>query len=92
MKRNGFTIFANGKDWFFVTDRKNKTETLIKEVCRHLKWPDNQWGKFEVREGLRRATLEVKGQERKYFEISGDGFGGKGSFCDDGMTVVVELD
>ncbi len=92
MKRNGFTIYANGKDYFFVTGRKNVTETFVEEVCRHLKWPDNQWGKHEVRQGLRRATLEVKGQKRKYYEISGDGFGGCGSFCDDGMTVIVELD
>lgn len=90
--KKGFTIFANGKDYFFVTDRKYVTESVVKQVCRHLNVPDNQWGKHEARCHLRKATLEVKGQERKYFEISGDGFGGRGSFCDDGMTVVVELD
>lgn len=92
MKRNGFTIYAKGKDWFFVTGRKRKTETFVEEVCRQLKIPDNQWGLHDVRNGLLPATLEVKGQKRKYYEISGEGFGGRGSFCDDGMTVIVELD
>lgn len=90
--RNGFTIFVKGKDYFFVTDRKYITETLVKKVIRHLPVPDNQWGMHDVRNGLLPATLEVKGQKRKYYEISGDGFGGRGSFVDDGMTVIVELD
>ena len=28
---------------------------------------------------------------RQYYEIHGDGFGGKGSFVDDGNTIIIRL-
>lgn len=87
----GFTLYANGKDYFFITDKVNKTKALAKEICRAALIPDAPSVIHDVLRNLQRATLEIKGEKRKYYEISGEGFGGKGSFIDDGNTVVIEL-
>ena len=90
--KHGFTLYSSGVDYFFITDKVKKTRNLARQVCRALLIPDNEWGIHDVLHHLQKATLEVKGGERKYYEISGENFGGKGSFVDDGKTVVVNLD
>lgn len=87
----GFTLYAKGKDWFFVTDKVRKTKTLARQICRAMSVPDAPSVIDAVLHNMQKATLDVKGDKRKYYEISGDGFGGKGSFIDDGNTVVIEL-
>ena len=89
--KHGFTLYANGKDYFFVTDKINKTKNLARQICRAILIPDAPSVIDAVLWNLQKATLEVKGDKRKYYEISGEGFGGKGSFVDDGNTVVIEL-
>lgn len=90
MKR-GFTLYANGKDYFFITDKVRKTDRLARKICRALQYPDAPSVVDAIIHHLQPATLEVKGVKRKYYEIAGNGFGGKGSFVDDGKTVVIEL-
>jgi len=89
--KHGFTLYMNGNDYFFITDKVNKTKNLARQICRAALIPDAPAVIHDVLRNLQRATLEVKGDKRKYYEISGDGFGGKGSFIDDGNTVVIEL-
>ena len=89
--KKGFTLYANGKDYFFVTDKVKKTKELARRICRALELPDAPSVISDVLYYSQKATLEVKGEKRKYYEIKGDNFGGKGSFVDDDKTVVIEL-
>lgn len=88
---HGFTLYMKGKDYFFITDKVRKTKSLARQICRAVLIPDAPSVLDAVLHNLQKATLEVKGDKRKYYEISGEGFGGKGSFVDDGNTVVIEL-
>ena len=92
----GFTLFLKGKDYFFVTDYKNKTKTLAKKIIRSLNGtgefdiPDNAAGIDSVMYSLQKAECEIRtlSNGNQYYEIHGDGFGGRGSFVDDGKTVI----
>ena len=88
---HGFTLYMKGKDYFFITDKVRKTKSLARQICRAALIPDAPSVLDAVLRNLQNATLEIKGDKRKYYEISGEGFGGKGSFVDDGNTVVIEL-
>lgn len=95
----GFTLFLKRKDYFFVTDYKNKTKKLAKKVIYSLNGtgdfdiPDNAAGIDEILYNLQKAECEIHTlpNERQYYEIHGDGFGGRGSFVDDGMTVIINI-
>ena len=95
----GFTLTARGKDYFFVTDYKNKTKSLAKKIIRYLNGtgefdiPDNASGIDEILWNLQRAECEIRtlSNGNQYYEIHGDGFGGRGSFVDDGMTVIINI-
>ena len=95
----GFTLYAKNKDYFFETGKVRKTRALAKEVIRALNGtgdfdiPDNASGIDAVFYYLQRATCEIRtlGNGRKYYEISGEKFGGKGSFTEDGNTVIIKL-
>ncbi len=92
----GFTLTAKGKDYFFVTDLKNKTKSLAKKIIRSLNGtgdfdiPDNASGIDEILWNLQKAECEIRTlpNGKQYYEIHGDGFGGHGSFVDDGKTVI----
>lgn len=92
----GFTLTAKGKDYFFVTDYKNKTKSLAKKIIRSLNGtgefdiPDNASGIDAILWNLRKAECEIHtlSNGNQYYEIHGDGFGGRGSFVDDGKTVI----
>lgn len=89
----GFTFMLGRKDVFVVTERKNKTAQLASEILRKLELPDNPSTQKEVLYWLQKAECEIKtlGNGRQYYEIHGDGFAGKGSFVDDGNTLIVKL-
>lgn len=92
----GFTLTARGKDYFFVTDYKNKTKSLAKKIICSLNGtgefdiPDNASGIDEILWNLQRAECEIHtlSNGNQYYEIHGDGFGGRGSFINDGKTVI----
>ena len=94
----GFTMYLKGKDFFFVTNRQNKTTTLAKEIIRSLvnigyDIPDHPDVIKEVLYYIQKANCEIRtlSNGKQYYEISGDGFAGKGSFVDDGNTVIINL-
>lgn len=92
----GFTLYTKGKDYFFATDLKNKTKSLAKKVIRALNGtgnfdiPDNASGIDAVMYELVKAECEIRTlpNGKQYYEIHGDGFGGRGSFVDDGKTII----
>lgn len=90
---NGFTFMLKGKDVFVKTDLKNKTEGLAKKILLKMGLPENPDTRKELLYWLQKATCEIRTMSsgRKYYEIAGNGFGGKGSFVDDGNTIIVEL-
>ena len=95
----GFTLYAKGKDYFFVTNLKNKTKSLAKKVIRFLNGtgdfdiPDNAAGIDEILWNLQKAECEIRTlpNGKQMYDIHGDGFGGRGSFVDDGMTVIINI-
>lgn len=95
----GFTLTAKGKDYFFITDYKNKTKSLAKKIIHSLNGtgefdiPDNASGIDEILWNLRKAECEIHTlpNGKQYYDIHGDGFGGRGSFVDDGMTVIINI-
>lgn len=96
----GFTMQLGKKDVFIETSRKNKTENLASEIIRKLNGkigrdvPDNPNARKEVLYYLQKAECEIKtlSNGKQYYEICGNNFGGKGSFVDDGMTIIIHLD
>ena len=92
----GFTLFTHGKDYFFETESKNKTKSLAKKIIRSLNEtgdfdiPDNESGIDAILWNIRKAECEIRtlSNGRQMYEIFGNGFGGYGSFTDDGNTVI----
>lgn len=94
----GFTFPLGRKDVFVETERKNKTESLASMILKELvnidyDIPDNPSTRKEVLRCLQKAECEIHKlpNGREYYEIHGDSFGGKGSFVDDGMTIIIHL-
>lgn len=89
----GFTFPYGKRDVFVETHRVNKTEKLASKILRKMMLPDNPDTRKEVLYWLRKAECEVRtlSNGRQYYEIHGEGFGGKGSFVDDGMTIIIRL-
>lgn len=90
---NGFTFPFKGKDVFVKTDLKNKTGSLARKILLKMKLSDNPDNRKKILYYLEKATCEIKtlSNGREYYEISGDNFGGKGSFVDDGKTIIIEI-
>lgn len=92
----GFTLTAKGKDYFFATDLKNKTKSLAKKIIRSLNGTgefDNASGIDAILWNLRKAECEIRtlSNGNQYYEIHGDGFGGRGSFVGDGKTIIITI-
>lgn len=86
----GFTLFYMQKDYFFETERKNKTKALAKEICHKLYIPDGKAEKLMWR--IRKAECEVKplANGNELIRIYGEDF----SICDilpSNNTVVIKL-
>ena len=95
----GFTFPLGRRDVFVETSRKNKTEALASLILRKLvnkgyDIPDSYDVRKEVLYYLRKATCEIRTlpDGRSYYEIAGENFGGRGSWLDDGNTIIIRLD
>ena len=89
----GFTFPYGRKDVFVETTCKNKTKKLAQKILAKMDLPDNPATVSDLLYYLTKATCEIRSLNngRKYYEIAGDGFCGKGSFTDDGMTIIIKL-
>ena len=89
----GFTFPYGRRDVFVETTCKNKTKKLAQKILAKMDLPDNPSTISDLLYYLTRATCEIRtlGNGRQYYEITGDGFGGKGSFVDEGMTIIIKL-
>ena len=95
----GFTLYAKGKDVFIETSYSRKTKELVKKIIKAMNGtgkfdiPDNTAGIDAVMYNLLKAECEILilSNGRQYYEIHGDGFGGRGSFTDDGSTIIIKL-
>lgn len=89
----GFTFQLGHKDVFVKTNYKNKTKALASKILRKLALPENPGTVREILYYLQKADCEERqlSNGRKYWDISGENFGGRGSFVDDGNTLIVEV-
>ena len=93
----GFTFFLNNKDFFFFFSRTNTTQNLSSEILHLLGYSSTEGNIKALLFRLKKATCEIKiaenanRKEKRYFEISGDGFGGCGGWVDDGNTVILKI-
>lgn len=87
----GYTFPLGNKDVFVVTEAKRKTRTLARQILRKMMLPDGRAD--ELLYWLQKAECDIKtlSNGKQYYEIHGDGFGGKGSFVDDGNTIIITL-
>ena len=90
----GFTFQLGNKDVFIETTLKNKTEGLAKKILLKMGLPENPDTRRELLYWLQKATCEIKtlSSGRQFYEIAGENFGGRGSFADDGKTVIIRLE
>lgn len=94
--KNGFYIFFRGVDYFYSTEKKNKTDALTLDFLNKIQNHLNVFGNINAetiayyKTAIQRATCEIRTMKngRKYYEISGENFGGCGSFVNDGQTVI----
>lgn len=89
----GFTFLLGNADVFVETNKTRKTKALVKEILHKLGKPDNASYVDALRYCLRKAECDIHTlpDGRQYYEIHGDGFGGRGSFVDDGKTIIISL-
>ena len=89
----GFTFPLGSKDVFVETDKIRKTKALAKAILRKIGKPDNAGYIDALLWNIRKAECDIHtlSDGRQYYEIHGDGFGGRGSFVDDGNTVIIKL-
>ena len=89
----GFTFMLKDKDVFVETSYVNKTENLASKILTKMLLPDNPDTRKELLYWLQKAECEIKtlSNGKQMYDIHGDNFGGKGSFVDDGKTVIIKL-
>ena len=94
---NGFHFFLNGKDYFVETSRIKKTKTLARKILPLIGAKDTEGNAEYLLYLMRKATCEIRTcntdrKENRYYEISGENFGGCGSWVDDGETIILVLE
>ena len=94
----GFTFPYGHKDVFVETELKNKTNALAQKILRKMAdvgydIPDNPDTQRKLLWYLQKAECDIHtlSNGNQYYEIHGDGFGGRGSFVDDGNTIIIKL-
>lgn len=92
-KMNGFYFMLGCKDCFIVTERKNKTVGLAKEICEKMGFPASQNNVKELLYRLQKATYQLitYSNGRKCHDITGSGFS-YGNFVDENKTTIIILD
>lgn len=95
----GFTLYVGRKDVFIETEYIRKTKELAKKIILAM----NKTGKFDIPDNaqaidavlwnLQKAKCEIRTlpNGKQYYDIYGKNFGGKGSFVDDGNTIIIKL-
>ena len=94
----GFTFLYGKKDIFVQTELKNKTNNLAEKIIRGMvnagyDIPDNPIIRKEILYFLQRAECDIHtlSNGNQYYEIHGENFGGRGSFINDGLTIIIKL-
>jgi len=91
----GFTFFFKQKDYFINTNRVNKTKNLAAEILPLIGCPVTDGNIDALLWMMKRAKCEIKTcegsarKEKRYYEISDEGFGGNGGWLDDGSTIIL---
>lgn len=94
----GFTFFLRGKDYFVETPQVKKTANLAKKVLPLIGCSITDGNIKAILYRMARAKCEIHTCQnatrecKQYYEISGEGFGGRGSWLDDGETVILKVD
>jgi hypothetical protein len=96
-------VVPNVLDYFFVTDQTRRTEKLCERVEQELVADGCKrvfngmyhgcFGDFSIHDMLDAAVCEVKHTEKfgDYYDIHGEGWGGRGSYVNDGKTKIIYL-
>jgi hypothetical protein len=91
----GFHFFLNGKDYFVETSHTRKTQNLARKILPMIGASDTEGNAKCLQNRMQKAKCEIKKSmcaDRYYYEISGDGFGGYGSWTDDGETIILKME
>lgn len=95
----GFTFMWGRKDVFVQTERKNKTGKLAGEILTKLAREydlgigDHPDVRKELLYYMQKAECEIKtlSNGKQMYDIHGENFGGRGTFVDDGNTIIIKL-
>ena len=95
---NGFTFYLHGKDYFIETKQVNKTRKLVEKILPFIGASITDGNIDCLLHKMRKATCKIctcndtDRKEKRYYEISGENFGGLGSWVNDGETIVLNLE
>lgn len=89
----GYFVTLRGKECFFRTRATRRSLELAQRVLHRAAMVDNPtnrrevcyWGHFA------RCVVRKDPAGREYYDISGDLIGGRGTFVDDGGTILFDL-
>ena len=89
----GFYLMIGQRDVFIETHYKNKTQALASKVIQKLGGKDTaearEWLLYNMDKAICKVVRTNNGKE--YYDISGENWGGRGSWIDDGKTVIISL-
>lgn len=94
----GFTFYLHGKDYFVETLQKNKTKKLAEKILQLIGSSITDGNIEALLYRMRKATCRIctcyntDRKENRYYEISGEDFGGLGSWVNDGGTIILKLE
>ena len=89
----GFYLMIGQREIFIESTYKNKTQSLAAKIIQKLGGEDTPENRKWLLYNMDRAICKV-GQTsdgKKYYDISGKKWGGRGSWSDDGRTIIVKL-
>ncbi len=83
--KTGITFYIGQKDYFVITDQKNRTIPFAIRVCKNLGIAPTNANAKELVRRMQRAELEKHESENwgPWYSINGDGFGYSGLKEDD---------
>lgn len=90
--KTGITFWVGNKDYFVITDQKNRTIPFAIRVLKALKLAPTNANAKELVRRMQKATLERKetGSGKLFYTIHGDGFCSVNPIEDD-CTVILAL-
>ena len=89
----GFYLMIGQREIFIESTYKNKTQSLAAKIIQKLGGEDTPENRKWLLYNMDREICKV-GQTsdgKKYYDISGKNWGGRGSWIDDGRTIIVKL-